>query len=324
MIELTLNAWNDPERRRTLVALGLSLTLHALIILSAAALLALRPLASLPVPEESPVELTLIAPPEPPRAQKPAYVETTAAQEVSEAPKDAVFESDKNTRAAAEQPASGSAPLPSQNGEESPAINFENKEYAAGQQPRKAAPPPATEAAPPEPSASAMPTPRQSAQLALLEPPKARSVPRPQAVEPPRTQAEPARPDTPGYQPQTRVTRIRGNISNRGRGAVGAAATPLGRYKKMLSDAIGSRWYYYVNEQLGLLNVGTVEIRFIVRESGKAERVQVVRNTSNESFASCSTRAIMEAEIPPIPQEIVPMLEGGRIEIEYSFTILSN
>jgi outer membrane biosynthesis protein TonB len=120
------------------------------------------------------------------------------------------------------------------------------------------------------------------------------------------------------------VTRIRGNISNRGRSSVAANATPLGRYKKMLSDAIGSRWYYYVNDQLGLLSVGTVEIKFIVRADGRAEAVRVVRNSSNESFASCSVRAIMEAEIPPIPEELVRTLEGGRIEIDYSFTILSN
>ena len=131
-------------------------------------------------------------------------------------------------------------------------------------------------------------------------------------------------PQPPGYQPQTRITRIRGNISNRGRAAVSATATPLGRYKKMLSDAIGSRWYFYVSEQMGLLNVGTVEVRFVVRENGKVERVQVLRNSSNESFAACTVRAIMEAEIPPIPKELVPMLEGSRIEIEYSFTILSN
>ena len=103
-----------------------------------------------------------------------------------------------------------------------------------------------------------------------------------------------------------------------------ATATPLGRYKKMLSDAIGSRWYYYVTEQLGLLNVGTVEVRFVVRQNGNVERVQVLRNSSNESFAACTVRAIMEADIPPIPKELVPMLEGSRIEIEYSFTILSN
>jgi TonB family protein len=70
--------------------------------------------------------------------------------------------------------------------------------------------------------------------------------------------------------------------------------------------------------------VGTVEVRFLVRENGKVERVQVLRNSSNESFAACTVRAIMEADIPPIPKELVPMLEGSRIEIEFSFTILSN
>jgi TonB family protein len=186
---------------------------------------------------------------------------------------------------------------------------------------------PQQETAPEQKPAEAVPkiTPRPSTQLALLEPPKPKSPPRPKtakAVQQQRQQPQAAQP--PGYQPQTRITRIRGNISNRGRSAVSATATPLGRYKKMLSDAIGSRWYYYVTEQMGLLNVGTVEVRFVVRESGKVERVQVLRNSSNESFASCTVRAIMEAEIPPIPKELVPMLESGRIEIEYSFTILSN
>jgi TonB family protein len=171
-------------------------------------------------------------------------------------------------------------------------------------------------------------TPRPSTQLALLEPPKPQSPPRPKTAAakavPEQQQQPPQAVQPPGYQPQTRVTRIRGNISNRGRASVSATATPLGRYKKMLSDAIGSRWYYYVTDQISLLNVGTVEVRFVVRQSGKVERVQVVRNSSNESFAACTVRAIMEAEIPPIPKELVPMLEGGRIEIEYSFTILSN
>ena len=140
----------------------------------------------------------------------------------------------------------------------------------------------------------------------------------------PGREPRPAPPSAPGYQPQERITRIRGNISNRGRASVAANATPIGRYKKMLSDAIGSRWYYYVNNQMGLLSIGTLEVRFIVRENGRVENIRVVSNSSNESFAACSVQAIMEAEIPPIPKEIVPMLENGRIEIEYSFTIISN
>jgi TonB family protein len=177
-----------------------------------------------------------------------------------------------------------------------------------------------------EPTVEPKPTPKLDTELALLEPPKPKTTPRPQpekAVQQRKEQKQQV-PQPPGYQPQTRITRIRGNISNRGRSAVSATATPLGRYKKMLSDAIGSRWYYYVSDNIALLNVGTVEIRFVVRETGKVEKVEVLRNSSNESFAACSVRAIMEAEIPPIPKELVPMLESGRIEIDYSFTILSN
>jgi TonB family protein len=330
MTATTLSAWRDERRRKTVGALVASVVVHLLLILLVAFALTFRTRELVPQAEEKPVELTLVAPPELAK-QKSSYVETTESQRADNPPEDAQFESDKDTRAASPLERSGDTPLPSQEGRESPALDFENKEYTAGPQPRPATPvtqpvdqPPAEPKAEPQPVPKF--TPRPSTQLALLEPPKPENTPRPQTekISPQKKKESPQAPQPPGYQPQTRVTRIRGNISNRGRSAVSATATPLGRYKRMLSDAIGSRWYYYVSNQIGLLNVGTAEIRFVVRESGKVERVQVVSNSSNESFAACSVRAIMEAEIPPIPKELVPMLESGRIEIEYSFTILSN
>jgi len=329
MNSATLTTWREDYRRKALVALVASVVIHLLIILLVTFALGIRPPVFLPQAEEPPVELTIVAPPESQPKQKPSYVETNESQQADKAPEDSAFESDKDTRAASPLPATGDAPVPTQDGTEHPALSFENKEYTAGPQARPSTPTvqPRKEAAPEPKVAKAEPmiTPRPSTQLALLEPPKPKSTPRPQAAKAVQEQQQqPQVSQPPGYQPQTRITRIRGNISNRGRSAVSATATPLGRYKKMLSDAIGSRWYYYVTEQMGLLNVGTVEVRFVVRESGKVERVQVLRNSSNESFASCTVRAIMEAEIPPIPKELVPMLERGRIEIEYSFTILSN
>ncbi len=173
------------------------------------------------------------------------------------------------------------------------------------------------------PTPAATPASPSPAQLALREAP-----PRPKmTATKPTTAAEQTRPKppaAPGFQPETRITRIKGNISNRGKASVDAAGTPLGRYKKMVSDAIGSRWYYYVNDQIGLLNIGTVEIRFIVSADGKASRLKVLSNTSNESFASVSVNSIIEAEIPPIPEEVAKLLDKGRLEIDYSFTILSN
>jgi len=319
MNTMTLITWREEHRRQTVGALIASVVIHFLIILLVTLALAFRPPVFVRQADEAPVELTIVAPESRPK-QKPSYVETSESQHADKPPEDAPFESDKETRAASAVPATGEAPVPSQDGTESPALSFENKEYTAGPQARETTPEPEA-----EPKAEPKFTPRPSTQLALLEPPKPQTTPRPQsakAVEQQKQQPQVPRP--PGYQPQTRITRIRGNISNRGRSAVSATATPLGRYKKMLSDAIGSRWYYYVSDQMGLLNVGTVEVRFVVRESGKVERMQVLRNSSNESFAACTVRAIMEAEIPPIPKELVPMLESSRIEIEYSFTILSN
>ena len=326
MSTMTLTTWREERRRKTVGALIASVVIHFLIILLVTLALAFRPPVFVPQADEAPVELTIVAPESRPN-QKPSYVETSESQQADKPPEDAPFESDKDTRAASPLSATGDAPVPSQNGTENPALSFENKDYMAGPQARPSTAVEPRQETAPEPKAEpkAVPkfTPRPGTQLALLEPPKPQTTPRPQsakAVQQQQTQV----PQPPGYQPQTRITRIRGNISNRGRSAVSATATPLGRYKKMLSDAIGSRWYYYVSDQMGLLNVGTVEVRFVVRESGKVERMQVLRNSSNESFAACTVRAIMEAEIPPIPKELVPMLESSRIEIEYSFTILSN
>lgn len=351
MSATTISGWRDAERKKTAAAFLASVIVHLVIILLLGIMIALRPhTIELPV-EEAPVELTIVEPP-PMEKPKPSYIETSESQRTDQAPANPAFESDKNTAAASIQPATGDMPVPSQDGRESPTLEFENKDYTPGREARPSAPaapsqpqqavqpapqstPQPTPVATPQPTPAATPqptpvpdsTPRLTSQLALLEPPKPVSTPRPQTqqAQPAVQQQPPQTASRPGYQPQTRITRIQGNISNRGRrSSVDAVSTPLGRYKKMLSDAIGSRWYYYVNDQMGLLTMGTVELRFIVTKDGKAKKVQVVRNSSNESFASCSVRAVVEAEIPPIPAELIPMLDNGQIEIEYSFTILSN
>jgi outer membrane biosynthesis protein TonB len=323
------SSWRVRERKKTALAFAASVLFHLLLILLIAVLLGFRPELAPPAPpeEETPVEITLIDAPLP--KTEPQYIETSEANRAEKPPENPAFESDKDTAAASALPAAGDAPLPTMDGETGPGISFENRDYTAGREPRPAAPPsqPEEQTAPPEPKTESrtepVPTPRPTNTIALLEPPKPKTEPKPdKPAEKPKT--KPSQPSAPAYQSQERVTRIRGNISNRGRASVAANATPLGRYKKMLSDAIGSRWYYYVNDRIGLLDIGTLEVRFVVRENGQVDGIKVVSNSSNESFVACSVQAIMEAEIPPIPKEIVPLLENGRIEIEYSFTIISN
>jgi len=312
-----MTTWEIPEDSgcEMIAAAVASVLIHFLIIVGIALAMTLPAWRfSLPkAPDETPIEMTIISS-APPKPAGPTYVRTTP-QNVPDAPKKAAFESDNNTRAASEAAPSGIQPMPSVDGRESPDIELENRRYSDGRERQPAQP--AAEAAQEAPA----PTPAPSTQLALRE------VHRPESAQPPRPETQAARPRPPaatGFQPETRITRIRGNISNRGRASVEAAATPLGRYKKMVSDAIGSRWYYYVNNQIGLLNIGTVDIRFQVGPEGKAQQVKVLSNTSNESFASVSISSILEAEIPPIPPDVAKLLDNGRLEIDYSFTILSN
>lgn len=311
------------NRRETAVAAVISLLLHLLIILAVAFSLSLPAWQFVATPKaktEEPPEL-IILPMEAPKKPAPVFVRTDP-DPSAQAPKDARFESDNNTRAASEAPASGLSDLPSVEGRDSANIELASRDYADGQRAATQtppAPPPVPEA---KPTPEAKPLPAMdpaSSQLALRDaPPVEKKQPVPKPVPPKQP------PSAAGYQPETRVTRIRGNISNRGKASLEAAATPIGRYKKMVSDAIGSRWYYYVNSQIGLLNIGTVDIRFTVSPDGKVSGVKVISNTSNESFASVSISSIVEAEIPPIPEEVAKLLDSGRLEIDYSFTILSN
>ena len=316
--------WTD-SRRETVLAAIASLLLHLLLILCVALALTV-PAWQFPVSpvvkEEPPIEVTIL-PMEAPKPPEPTFV-STAVQNAPEPPKNAPFESDKNTRAASEAPPSGSAPAPSLDGRESTALELANKDYTAGKQAQAPAPPRELlpeQTAPAEPQPTPAPSLPAPSELALREAPARQKT---EAQQKPAQAAQPKPAAASGFQPQTRITRIKGNISNRGKASVDAAATPLGRYKKTVSDAIGSRWYYYVNDQIGLLNIGTVEVRFLVSSTGKASGVQVLSNTSNESFASVSVNSIIEAEIPPIPEEIVKLLDNGRLEIDYSFTILGN
>ena len=315
--------YDESPKERTLAVL-LSILIHLLLIGIIAWVLTLSPsIVKEEVAEEEPMEITIV----PPEPVKPTvqFIRTNPNAATEEVPKNAAFESDINTLAASETAPSGAEALPSVDGREGPTLELTSQDYSAGAEARPATPAQESQAQEEAPKPVPKPTPAATTQLALIDVPLKKPDPTPPAETKPQTQAtRPIPPSKPGYQPETRVTRIRGNISNRGKASVESVATPLGRYKKMVSDAIGSRWYYYVNSQIGLLNIGTVSIRFTVDSDGKVKNLKVLSNTSNESFASVSTSAIIEAEIPPIPPDVASLLENNRIEIDYSFTILSN
>jgi outer membrane biosynthesis protein TonB len=92
----------------------------------------------------------------------------------------------------------------------------------------------------------------------------------------------------------------------------------------MLYDAVGSRWYPYVQQQADLVNIGTARLVFSVDRSGRVRNLKVVENTSNESFANVCLRSVLEVQMPPIPDDVASTLPPEGLEMELNFTNFPN
>ena len=114
-----------------------------------------------------------------------------------------------------------------------------------------------------------------------------------------------------------------GSISNRGKKSANMVATPLGKYRKQVIDAIGSRWQYYVKTHSDVLALGSAQVSFLVDSAGHVRAVRVESNSSNQSFADLCERAIREAEIPEPPAEAIAPMRDGHLEYSINFTLYS-
>jgi outer membrane biosynthesis protein TonB len=126
------------------------------------------------------------------------------------------------------------------------------------------------------------------------------------------------------YQAQKEQTRVSGRITNRGPSAVNAVGTPMGRYQKAVSDAIGSRWYYYMKRKLDLVSIGTAHVEAEVDAEGHVQNLRVLSNNANEAFANICLQSFQEAKLPPIPPDLAATLPGGRMSVDFYFTTYPN
>ena len=124
----------------------------------------------------------------------------------------------------------------------------------------------------------------------------------------------------PGYQPQTMQSKMSGSINNRGRPAVMAKMTPLGRYQKAVEDAIGSLWYMEVEQQMSsLINTSEVRMHFFVTRSGQVRGARVTQGNAGSTLGGISYTAVVNAEIAPMPPDVAETLPGGELEEDLGF-----
>ncbi len=340
-----------PARKRVLAALLAAVLIHLILLLVVAALVPLFPKPVIAIAKrDKPIKMTIERPEESSAAEekkKLEYLETHPDQESEIAPDKPAFESNQNSLAASERPGEeGKEPLPTQEGKELPFFKFNTQPYVEGDKPTVAAaerpdaapvPTPVPEStpapltAPPRPQpdlTSTRPTlaPRQLAMLAPQTTPlptgpdSQQKQPDPRPTVKPLT-SSPASQARPGYQPESIKTKMLGGVSNQGRDSAATIGTPLGRYQKIVNDAIGIRWYFLYNKRVDLVTYGTTKVFFLVNREGQTEQVRVVSNSSNETLAAFSVQSISEAKLPPIPSEVSALLPGGKLEFEFTFTI---
>jgi outer membrane biosynthesis protein TonB len=232
-----------------------------------------------------------------------------------EPPKEKTFESNANSIAASEVPATGSFPLPSQEGKERPTVDLETHAYTpdlAGAPPQPTAPPQASATPSAAPTAEPTSTPLAD-QFAML-----RATPSP-SVAPSATPTPPQ--SASNYRALRQKTKLSGSVSNRGASSVNALGTPLGRYQKLVYDAIGSRWYHYVRQRGDLVSIGTARLVFLVDRTGRVRNLKVALNNSNEAFANVCLQSVMEIKLPPIPEDVAEVLPSEGLDAEISFTM---
>lgn len=338
------------DRRKVWWAVLASVLLHLLIGLALAAFGG-KLNSSAPLEEEAPpVMMTMMDLPEetppptpPPLAPKNTLTTTVdPARATERAPDEKTFEANENSIAASEKAATEKSFLPGQDGKERPFTNLEEHEQSFARDGSAPPPTPAPTAPPkasPTPETTVAPTPTPELevdQLALLTqtptpiaspPSEEEKTDVPTPTETPIPTPEPQKsPPTPAsaYRDLQQKTVIRGGINNRGRAAVNAVGTPLGRYKKQLEDAIGSRWYYYIKVHADLANIGTTAVTFEIGADGSVRNMRVTENTTSEASASIALRSIQETKFPAIPEDLLATLPEGHLKMEESFTIFAN
>src|SRR6267378_4337704 len=301
---------HEYEGRTVFLALLAAILIHLFVALFLAAYSGVFSPAT-PM-EDKPSELTFVDL-SPAAPKNSAFVETDESKKAPE-PKEKTFESNANSIGASELAATGELPLPSQAGKDRPLMDFETNPYSLetkGAQPQpSSAPSQQKQATPsqPEPITAAE-------QFALLTQKSTAALDRSAAASQPAS----------AYRRLKERNHIAGNITNRGISSVNALGTPLGRYQKIVADSIGSRWYAFVEQKQDLVNIGTLKLRFNIDRSGRVKDLKVTENSSNETFANVCVQSVLEAHLPPIPEDVANTLPPEGLEVDgLGFIIFPN
>jgi|JI6StandDraft_1071083.scaffolds.fasta_scaffold00701_10 hypothetical protein len=158
------------------------------------------------------------------------------------------------------------------------------------------------------------PPPKPQVRAPADEPP-----PVPKAIPVDEVKAAAGKPEKDAFSPFTRMGKNDGAVSREGENAVDAAATPRGIYMRQVTGAVEKKWHLYVKLARDSVTYGRVRFRFYVDQRGTPQDLKILSDArdADPRMREITLRAILDADIPPIPADLIPELEDGRLKIEY-------
>ena len=114
---------------------------------------------------------------------------------------------------------------------------------------------------------------------------------------------------------------VNGTLTNKGKNAVNAEETPLGRYKKAVVDAVAARWHQNRKENSENVTWGTLRLKFRVSPAGKVTNLEVTENKGNEALLSLTLRSISESKLPAMPDDVAAILGASGLAMNYDVII---
>jgi hypothetical protein len=106
-----------------------------------------------------------------------------------------------------------------------------------------------------------------------------------------------------------------------------AMPTDFGKYKALVYQAVGTRWYPKVNNQFQLLGVGSVRIQYTIYSDGTVTtKVLDGGSSSMQMLLSISLNSITEAApFPPFTPGMLKQLKGeDSYTDEFTFSVYGN
>lgn len=101
--------------------------------------------------------------------------------------------------------------------------------------------------------------------------------------------------------------------------------TPLTRYHKLVISQVERKWHAYLHLRRDPMTPGDLQLVFYINLKGKVEGLKVINDKqSTPVLTGLTKRAVEDAEISPIPADVIPLLpkeDPKRLKIEFNVLV---